>query len=113
MNNLTDERIKEYAQESYCDCVRDDKELHLEHMNTELKVKSEMTDGTLKITLRHPVKHNRVFKCTIDVYDVNNTDDFCNVITNSFLDDDDAKEEFEDNFMTRIINYLQDGDEDL
>ncbi len=108
MGNITDELIKEYAEEAYCECIWRDKQLHREHMNTELKVKSEMNGGTLTITLRHPVKHNRVFKCAIDVYDVNNTDDFCDVITNTFLDDDNAKQEFEEIFVTRIINCLQD-----
>ena len=111
MGNLTNERIKGYAQEAYCDCIRHDKQLHLEHMNTDLKVDTEMAGGTLTITLRHPTKHNSVFKCSIDVYDVNNTDDFCDVITNTFLRDDRAKQKFEEIFVTSIVNCLQDEDD--
>jgi hypothetical protein len=118
MGNLTDEDIKEYAMEAYCICIWDSKRrhdedmkaLHLEHMKTDLKIETEREGGTLIIHIRHPTKHNRRFKCSIDIYDVFSTDDFCDVITNTIVEEQYAKEEFQSYFMTSIINRLQDDD---
>ena len=115
MGNLTKEVIKEYAEEAYCNCIwdskrRNDEDMkarHLEHMKTDLEIDTERSGGTLTINVKHPVKHNRRFKCVIDIYDVLSTDDFCDVIINTIVEEEHAKEEFQSEFMTSVIHCLQ------
>ena len=72
-----------------------------ERSETTLSVAHSFSGGILKITIRHPAIHNRVFRCSLEVNDAEDAD----VNTNTLVPDDE-KDAFEEGFMTDIINWV-------
>lgn len=107
---ISNKKIAEFAEEHYVMCASvgsSDAAKQQERMETTLSVTHSFYHGMLKITIRHPTLHNRVFHCSLDVNDADDAD----VATNTLVPDDE-KDAFQEGFMTDIINYIQEGEDE-
>jgi len=102
---MDNDKIAEIAGEAYVMCALDATEQR-NRMETMLKVTSDRCGGTVKIIVRHPTVHTRVFRCSVDLDDIYDAD----VRTNTIVPDEE-RDEFQENFMTCLINWLE-GDAD-
>ncbi len=93
MGVLTHDKIKEYAQWSFDEYM---------HTNEKLTCDIEGCGGQVKVVIRHPTKHNRVFKVIFETDDIDN----CDIVTNTLVDHQ-YREEFTSRFMTYIFNHLE------
>ncbi len=101
---ITNKKIAEIASEHYTMCASIGTSTATEQKEREettLSVTHSLSGGVLKITVRHPDVHNRVFRCSLEVNDPEDAD----VHTNTLVPDNE-KDAFEEGFMTGIINWV-------
>ena len=98
MDNI---KITELAEEAYVMCAGDAEEQR-RRTETSLKVTTDKYLATVKIIIRHPTDHDRVFRCSIDLDDIYDAD----VRTNTLVPDEE-RDEFQESFMTNIINWIE------
>lgn len=94
-------KITEIAEETYVMSASNGEEQR-RRMETSLKVTSDKHLSTIKIIIRHPTVHNRVFRCSIDLDNIYDAD----VQTNTLVPDKE-RDEFQEIFMTNIISWLE------
>ena len=105
---ITNEKIEDLAHEVYCECSWGNNAEHTLRMDTKLKVTHDLDCGILRITIRNPTLHNRLFRCSLNVDDPVDESD---VHTNTLCPHDE-RDTFEEMFMTRLVDWIQDGDFD-